>query len=322
MLDFTDTGEIGLLIDEGSVALREATIGEGGILPGKELAFTFGTLRANDLIWRYVVDSYLKGATPDAFDLLYWDSDSVSLPGPMYCWYTRNTYLENNIKEPARPRSAACRWICQQYVRISYVLLEQAARELSAREQRRLRRRRRGGREALLRRAARADRPRARRGLHAQVVRAHARDPLRGGGPGRRPARDAGPRDRAPRGPQDAARRHAAADGRQREEVRSRVRDNPRRVRGAAALHRGARAGAGPGARQPHPGRFVDTALAASYFADEAAVEARREELRATLPIGRVVGPADVAALAVHLMTNTAVTGATYDIDGGQRLIE
>ena len=102
MLDFSDTGEIGLLIDQGSVALREATIGKGGILPGKELAFTFGTLRANDLIWRYVVDSYLKGATPDAFDLLYWDSDSVSLPGPMYCWYTRNTYLENNIKEAGK----------------------------------------------------------------------------------------------------------------------------------------------------------------------------------------------------------------------------
>jgi len=100
MLDFTDTGDIGLLIDEGSVALREATIGRGGLLPGKELAFTFGTLRANDLIWRYVVDSYLKGASPDAFDLLYWDSDSVSLPGPMYCWYTRNTYLENKIREP------------------------------------------------------------------------------------------------------------------------------------------------------------------------------------------------------------------------------
>ena len=80
--------------------LREATIGNGGILPGKELAFTFGTLRANDLIWRYVVDSYMKGAPPDAFDLLYWDSDSVSLPGPMYCWYTRNTYLENRIKDP------------------------------------------------------------------------------------------------------------------------------------------------------------------------------------------------------------------------------
>jgi polyhydroxyalkanoate synthase len=100
MIDFADTGEIGLLIDQASIALREATIGNGGIMPGKELAFTFGTLRANDLIWRYVVDSYMKGAAPEAFDLLYWDSDSVSLPGPMYCWYTRNTYLENRIKEP------------------------------------------------------------------------------------------------------------------------------------------------------------------------------------------------------------------------------
>jgi polyhydroxyalkanoate synthase len=102
MLDFSDTGEIGLLIDAGSVALREATIGKGGIMPGRELAFTFGTLRANDLIWRYVVDNYLKGASPDVFDLLYWDSDSVSLPGPMYCWYTRNTYLENNLKDPGK----------------------------------------------------------------------------------------------------------------------------------------------------------------------------------------------------------------------------
>jgi NAD(P)-dependent dehydrogenase (short-subunit alcohol dehydrogenase family) len=67
---------------------------------------------------------------------------------------------------------------------------------------------------------------------------------------------------------------------------------------------------------------FVDTGLAASLFADDAAVEGRRDELRATLPIRRVVGPADIAALAVHLMTNTAITGAAYDIDGGQRLID
>jgi NAD(P)-dependent dehydrogenase (short-subunit alcohol dehydrogenase family) len=65
---------------------------------------------------------------------------------------------------------------------------------------------------------------------------------------------------------------------------------------------------------------FVDTPLSASYFSQEG-LEARREELRATLPIGRVVGPADVAALAVHIMTNTAVTGATYDIDGGQQFV-
>ena len=100
MVDFADTGEIGLLLDRNSLAMREATIGKGGILPGKELAFIFGTLRATDLIWRYVVDSYLKGATPEAFNLLYWDSDSVSLPGPMYCWYARNAYVENKIKDP------------------------------------------------------------------------------------------------------------------------------------------------------------------------------------------------------------------------------
>jgi NAD(P)-dependent dehydrogenase (short-subunit alcohol dehydrogenase family) len=65
---------------------------------------------------------------------------------------------------------------------------------------------------------------------------------------------------------------------------------------------------------------FVDTPLSASYFSAEG-LDARREELRTTLPIGRVVGPADVAALAVHLMTNTALTGATYDIDGGQQFV-
>jgi NAD(P)-dependent dehydrogenase (short-subunit alcohol dehydrogenase family) len=64
---------------------------------------------------------------------------------------------------------------------------------------------------------------------------------------------------------------------------------------------------------------FVDTPLSASLLGDQ--LEERRTELRATLPIGRVVGPADVAALAVHIMANTALTGATYDIDGGQQLL-
>ena len=64
---------------------------------------------------------------------------------------------------------------------------------------------------------------------------------------------------------------------------------------------------------------FVDTPLSASLLGDD--LEKRRDQLRATLPIGRVVGPADVAALAVHIMTNTALTGATYDVDGGQQLV-
>ena len=100
MLDFSDTGEIGLLVGEQGVAAREAAIGKGGLLKGSELAQVFAALRANDLIWPYVVQGYLKGQAPPAFDLLYWNSDDTNLPGPMFCWYVRNTYLENKLREP------------------------------------------------------------------------------------------------------------------------------------------------------------------------------------------------------------------------------
>ncbi len=100
MLDFSDTGQIGCLVDEQGTQLREQAIGNGGILQGSELAFVFSSLRANDLIWSYVVNNYLKGESPVAFDLLYWNADSTNLPGPMYCWYVRNTYLENKLREP------------------------------------------------------------------------------------------------------------------------------------------------------------------------------------------------------------------------------
>ncbi|MGH8741013.1 MAG: PHA/PHB synthase family protein [Burkholderiales bacterium] len=100
MLDFSETGPIGLFVDEPSVAAREATIGQGGILPGADLAFVFSSLRANDLVWPYVVNNYLLGEAPPAFDLLYWNSDSTNLPGPMYCYYLRNTYLANRLREP------------------------------------------------------------------------------------------------------------------------------------------------------------------------------------------------------------------------------
>jgi poly[(R)-3-hydroxyalkanoate] polymerase subunit PhaC len=102
MLDFTDTGDIGLFIDESGVALREAAIGKGGIMPGRDLALVFSALRANDLVWSYVVNNYLKGKSPEAFDLLYWNADSTNLPGPMYCWYVRNTYLENQLRVPGK----------------------------------------------------------------------------------------------------------------------------------------------------------------------------------------------------------------------------
>ena len=100
MLDFSDTGQLGFFVDEANVVAREASIGGGGIFPGADLAFVFSALRANDLIWPYVVNNYLKGRTPDAFDLLYWNSDSTNLPGPMYCYYLRNTYLENKLRIP------------------------------------------------------------------------------------------------------------------------------------------------------------------------------------------------------------------------------
>jgi poly[(R)-3-hydroxyalkanoate] polymerase subunit PhaC len=102
MLDFSDTGDIGLFIDESSVAVREAAIGKGGIMPGRDLALVFSALRANDLVWSYVINNYLKGKSPQAFDLLYWNADSTNLPGPMYCWYVRNTYLENRLREPGK----------------------------------------------------------------------------------------------------------------------------------------------------------------------------------------------------------------------------
>jgi len=100
MLDFSDTGELGLMVDETMVAAREASIGRGGLLRGRELAQVFAALRANDLIWPYVVNGYLKGKAPAAFDLLFWNSDDTNLPGPMYCWYLRQTYLENRLREP------------------------------------------------------------------------------------------------------------------------------------------------------------------------------------------------------------------------------
>ncbi|WP_284615129.1 PHA/PHB synthase family protein [Aquabacterium humicola] len=99
MLDFSDTGELGLMVDEGLVAAREASIGQGGLLRGRELAQVFAALRANDLIWPYVVNGYLKGQAPAAFDLLFWNGDDTNLPGPMYCWYLRQTYLENKLRE-------------------------------------------------------------------------------------------------------------------------------------------------------------------------------------------------------------------------------
>ncbi|GAB4218344.1 MAG: class I poly(R)-hydroxyalkanoic acid synthase [Rhodoferax sp.] len=102
MLDFSDTGVLDVFIDENFVRYREAQMGQGGLMKGSDMATTFSFLRPNDLVWNYVVGNYLKGETPPPFDLLYWNSDSTNMPGPFYCWYLRNTYLENNLTKPGK----------------------------------------------------------------------------------------------------------------------------------------------------------------------------------------------------------------------------
>lgn len=100
LLDFSVPGVLGIFIDEQQVREREKKIGQGGILEGKELASTFSALRPNDLVWNYVVNNYLMGDKPAAFDLLFWNSDSTNLPGPMFTWYLRHLYLQNELRQP------------------------------------------------------------------------------------------------------------------------------------------------------------------------------------------------------------------------------
>jgi len=104
MLDYADVGEIGVYVDEASVRQSEREHAEGGRVSGARLAAAFASLRANELIWHFVVDNYLLGRTPRAFDLLHWNGDSANLPGRLYAWYLRNLYLENNLRAPGRLR--------------------------------------------------------------------------------------------------------------------------------------------------------------------------------------------------------------------------
>ena len=106
LLDFTNTGILDVFIDESMVELRENTIGgkagKFGMMSGLDLGNTFSFLRPNDLVWNYVVENYLKGNSPAPFDLLYWNGDSTNLPGAMYCWYLRHTYLQNDLVKPGK----------------------------------------------------------------------------------------------------------------------------------------------------------------------------------------------------------------------------
>jgi polyhydroxyalkanoate synthase len=100
MVDFTEAGELSVFIDEEQLALLEERMSRRGYLEGSEMATTFNMLRANDLIWSFVINNYLKGKDPFPFDLLYWNSDSTRMPAAMHSYYLRKMYHENQLVEP------------------------------------------------------------------------------------------------------------------------------------------------------------------------------------------------------------------------------
>ena len=100
MTDFSDPGELEVFIDEELIALLEKQMGERGYLDGSQMAGVFSMLRANDLIWYFVVNNYLLGNDPYPFDLLYWNSDSTRMPRDMHSFYVRNMYQKNLLREP------------------------------------------------------------------------------------------------------------------------------------------------------------------------------------------------------------------------------
>jgi polyhydroxyalkanoate synthase subunit PhaC len=100
LLDFSVPGELGVFIDEAQVESLERRMTERGYLEGSEMATTFNLLRANDLVWSFVINNYLLGKEPFPFDLLYWNADSTRMPAKMHSFYLRNMYLKNALREP------------------------------------------------------------------------------------------------------------------------------------------------------------------------------------------------------------------------------
>jgi polyhydroxyalkanoate synthase len=100
LLDFSEPGELGVFVDEGVLANLEKKMESRGYLEGAEMAGTFNMLRANDLIWSFVVNNYLLGKDPFPFDLLYWNADSTRMPARMHSFYLRNMYINNLLGVP------------------------------------------------------------------------------------------------------------------------------------------------------------------------------------------------------------------------------
>jgi polyhydroxyalkanoate synthase subunit PhaC len=100
MVDFAEAGELSVFIDEEQLAALEERMNEKGYLEGRDMATTFNMLRANDLIWSFVVNNYLLGKSPFPFDLLYWNADSTRMPAAMHSFYLRNMYQENLLVKP------------------------------------------------------------------------------------------------------------------------------------------------------------------------------------------------------------------------------
>ncbi|MBB5017870.1 polyhydroxyalkanoate synthase [Chitinivorax tropicus] len=101
LMDFSDIGELEVFVDEAQIARLEAYMDKKGYLEGHQMAEVFNLLRENDLIWSFVINNYLMGREPMAFDLLYWNSDSTRMPAAMHGFYLRNMYLYNRLREPA-----------------------------------------------------------------------------------------------------------------------------------------------------------------------------------------------------------------------------
>ena len=100
MVDFEEPGELGVFIDEEQLDSLEARMDEDGYLDGASMATTFNMLRANDLIWSFVIHNYLLGKEPFPFDLLYWNADSTRMPAEMHRFYLRNMYQDNKLAQP------------------------------------------------------------------------------------------------------------------------------------------------------------------------------------------------------------------------------